>query len=232
MRILVIEDESRMLELLRRGLYESGCTVMTAADGEAGLEIAMAYEFDAIVLDIGLPRRDGYSVAEALRKLQRGIPVLMLTARDAEDDIIRGLDLGADDYMTKPFSFTELVARLQSITRPHRAEQNGKLEAADLIVDPLRHSVTRGNAPVDLTRTEFALLECLVRSAGQCVARQALMEEIWGRTHQVGAGTLDVLVSALRAKIDAPFDRKLIGTVRGSGYMLRNAPAEAARSLP
>lgn len=227
MRILVIEDELRMLELLRKGLYESGCTVMTAADGETGLEIALAHEFDAIVLDIGLPRRDGHSVAQALRERKSATPILMLTARDAEDDIIRGLDLGADDYMTKPFSFPELIARLQSITRPQRAETAIKIDAAGLVVDPTRQMVKRGNANIELTRTEFALLGRLVRSAGSCVSRQSLTACIWGSDPEVSPGALDVLVSTLRRKIDAPFKHKLIGTVRGEGYVLKVQPAAA-----
>ena len=227
MRILVIEDELRMLELLRKGLYESGCTVMTAADGEAGLAAALAHEFDAIVLDIGLPRLDGYSVAQALRERKSVTPLLMLTARDAEDEMIRGLDLGADDYMTKPFSFSELVARLQSITRPQRAETAIKIDAAGLVVDPARRSVTREDASIELTRTEFALLGRLVRSAGSCVSRQSLTECIWGSDPEVGGGALDVLVSALRRKIDAPFKHKLIRTVRGKGYMLMVQSATA-----
>jgi DNA-binding response OmpR family regulator len=222
MRILVIDDEVRMLELLRKGLYESGYTVMTAADGETGLEIALAHEFSAIVLDIGLPRRDGFSVAQALRERKSATPLLMLTARDAEDDIIQGLDLGADDYMTKPFSFLELVARLQSITRPHRDEKAIRIEAGDLVVDPVRHSVTRGSANIELTRTEFALLGRLVRNAGGCVSRQALSESVWGSDASMGPGALDALVSAVRRKIDAPFQYKLISTVRGSGYLLKN----------
>ncbi len=225
MRILVVEDELRMLELLRKGLYESGYTVMTAADGDAGLEIALAHEFDAIVLDIGLPKRDGYSVAQVLRERKRATPVLMLTARDAEDDIIRGLDLGADDYMTKPFSFPELVARLQSITRPQREETAGKIEAGDLVVDPVRHSVKRANTNIDLTRSEFALLGRLARSAGSCVPRQTLAESVWGADPGVSPGALDVLVNALRRKIDAPFNHKLIGTVRGEGYVLKHRAA-------
>jgi DNA-binding response OmpR family regulator len=221
MRILIIEDEVRMSELLRKGLYESGYTVMTAADGETGLEIALAHEFNAIVLDIGLPRRDGYSVAKSLRQRKSTTPLLMLTARDAEDDIIRGLELGADDYMTKPFSFPELVARLQSITRPHRDETTIKIETGDLVVDPVHHSVTRGNASIELTRTEFVLLGRLARSAGGCVSRQALAACIWGSDPSVTPGALDVLVSGLRRKVDAPFEHKLIGTVRGSGYLLK-----------
>jgi DNA-binding response OmpR family regulator len=227
MRILVIEDELRMLELLRKGLYESGYTVMTECDGETGLATALAHEFDAIVLDIGLPRRDGYSVAQVLRERKSSTPILILTARDAEDDIIRGLDLGADDYMTKPFSFPELVARLQSITRPQRAESAIKIDAAGLVVDTARHLVTRGDASIDLTRTEFVLLDRLVRSAGSCVSRKSLTECIWGGGHEVSSGALDVLVNALRRKIDAPFKQKLIRTIRGEGYALKVHPVAA-----
>lgn len=230
MRILVIEDEVRMLELLRKGLYESGYTVMTASDGESGLAAALAHDFSAIVLDIGLPRRDGFSVAQALRERKCATPLLMLTARDGEDDIIRGLDLGADDYMLKPFSFQELVARLQSITRPHREEKVSRIEAGDLVVDAVRHSVTRANASIELTRTEFALLGRLVRSAGGCVSRQALSESVWGSDATVGPGALDVLVSSVRRKIDAPFQHKLIRTVRGAGYLLKVQRATGSAS--
>ncbi len=229
MRILIIEDEPRMLELLRKGLYEHGFTVMTAPDGETGLDIATAHEFDSIVLDIGLPRLDGYELMKALRKGGRITPVLMLTARDAEDDIIRGLDLGADDYLTKPFSFAELVARLQSITRPRREEGDGTIAAEDVVIDLTRHSVARNMQKIDLTRLEFLLLVCLVRRAGLCVPRQTLMKCVWGPDHAVGASALDVLVNSLRAKIDAPFRKRLIGTVRGAGYIFRRSSAALER---
>jgi DNA-binding response OmpR family regulator len=230
MRILVIEDEPRMLELLRKGLYECGYAVMTAADGETGLEIAMAHQFDAIVLDVGLPRLDGYALMRALRARGRSIPVLMLTARDTEDDMIRGLDLGADDYLTKPFSFAELVARLQSITRPQRRRRDGTIEAGDVVVDPIRHSVSRSARNVDLTRHEFQLLTCLMRRAGECVPRQVLMEFVWGADCGVGSSALDVLVNSLRTKIDVPYPQKLIGTVRGAGYVFRCAPAVSGKA--
>lgn len=221
MRVLVIEDEPRMLELLRKGLYEHGLTVMTAQDGEIGLELATAYDFESIILDIGLPRLDGYGLMKALRATGRTTPVLMLTARDTEDDIIRGLDLGADDYLTKPFSFAELVARLRSIARPHREEGDGTITVEDVVIDPVRHSVARSMQNIDLTRLEFLLLICLARRAGQCVRRQTLMESVWGEDHAVGASALDVLVNSLRTKIDAPFHNRLIGTVRGTGYIFR-----------
>ncbi|MGD0831057.1 MAG: response regulator transcription factor [Terracidiphilus sp.] len=219
MRILIVEDEPQMLELLRKGLYEHGFAIMTATEGETGLEIATAHEFDAIVLDIGLPKLDGYALMQSLRSRARATPVLMLTARDAEDDIIRGLDVGADDYMTKPFSFPELVARLQSITRHYREEGDGTIRIGEVVVDPARRSVTRGNENIALTRHEFLLLACLLRRAGECVSRQALIECIWGEDHSVGSTALDVLVNALRAKVDGPYRKKLIGTVRGSGYV-------------
>jgi DNA-binding response OmpR family regulator len=220
MRILIVEDEPRMLELLRIGLYEHGFTVMTADDGETGLEIASSYEFDAIVLDIGLPRMDGYELIKALRSRARNTPVLMLTARDAEDDIIRGLDLGADDYLTKPFSFPELVARLQAVTRCLREEGDGTISIFDVEIDPIRQWVTRGGKSIYLTRLEFLLLTRLASQPGQCVTRQSLTASVWGLDHPVGPSALDVLMNSLRAKIDAPFPSKMIGTVRGLGYAL------------
>jgi DNA-binding response OmpR family regulator len=222
MRTLIVEDEPRMLELLRKGLYEHGFTVMTAPDGETGLEIATEHSFDAVVLDIGLPRMDGYRVMERLRASARMTPVLILTARDSEDDIIRGLDLGADDYLTKPFSFPELVARLQSITRGHREQADGVIELSDGVVDLVRHSAVRNGESIDLTRQEFLLLACLARRPGQCISRRMLMESIGGPAQPLGSGALDVLVNSLRAKFDAPYQSKLILTVRGSGYVLKH----------
>jgi len=223
MRILIVEDEPRMLELLRKGLYEHSYTVMTAADGETGLKTATAYEFDSIVLDVGLPLLDGYELIRALRAQARTTPVLMLTARDAEEEIIRGLDLGADDYLTKPFSFPELIARLQAITRSHRGDGEGTIEAGDVVVDLIRHTVTRANSAIDLTRTEFQLLACLARKIGQCVSRQTLTECVWGPDHTVGPSALDVLVNSLRTKIDGPHRTRTIRTVRGAGYVFGQA---------
>jgi len=228
MRILVIEDEPRMLALLSKGLYEHGFAVMTAADGTTGLEIATGYEFGSIVLDIGLPRLDGYGLLQALRARGRATPVLMLTARDTEDDIIRGLDLGADDYLTKPFSFMELLARLQSIMRTKQSRGIEKIEAGEVVLDSIQHSVTRNNRRVNLTRHEFLLLSCLVRGAGSCVQRRTLVECVWGGDYPIGPSALDVLVNSLRNKIDSPFESRVIHTVRGSGYMFRTATSEAA----
>jgi DNA-binding response OmpR family regulator len=226
MRILVVEDEPRMLELLRKGLYERAFTVMTAPDGEAGLEIATTHAFDAVVLDIGLPRLDGYGLMRALRTRGSVTPVLMLTARDTEDDIIRGLDLGADDYLTKPFSFPELVARLHSITRDPRKDRSGTLVVGECVLDVTRHTVTRNRQHIDLTRQEFQLLACLMQRAGHCVPRQTLIEFVWRNDFKIGTGALDVLVNSLRFKFDAPHANKLIATVRGSGYLFKKEEAE------
>jgi DNA-binding response OmpR family regulator len=225
MRILVVEDEPRMLELLRRGLYEHDFTVMTAADGETGLEIATAHEFDSIVLDLGLPQLDGYGLVRALRARGYATPVLMLTARDTEDDIIRGLDLGADDYLTKPFSFPELVARLHCITRYPRKDTNSALVVGDCVLDVTRHTITRNCRHIDLTRQEFQLLACLMQRSGQCVPRETLIEFVWRNDLKVGTGALDVLVNSLRIKFDAPHANKLISTVRGSGYLFKREEA-------
>lgn len=220
MRILIIEDEPRMLELLCKGLYESGFTVMTASDGEAGLAMATEHELDAIVLDIGLPKMDGYALMQALRAGGCRTPVLMLTARDTEDEIIHGLGVGADDYLTKPFSFPELVARLQSITRQRKRVED-IVYAGDLMIDPIRRTVLRHGNVIELTRLEFQLLSRLVQSMDQCVPRQTLMESLWGKGHEVGSTALDVLMNALRTKIDATHSKKQIVTVRGAGYLFK-----------
>jgi DNA-binding response OmpR family regulator len=230
MRILVVEDEPRMLELLREGLHDHGFSVMTAADGATGLEISAALEFDAIVLDIGLPHINGYEVIKSLRAQARMTPILILTARDTEDDIIYGLDLGADDYLTKPFSFPELVARLHSITRRHREECDSTISIDDLVVNSIRNKVTRNGSSVDLTRLEFLLLVSLARRAGNCVPRQTLIQTLWGPDHAVGPTALDVLMNSLRAKIEAPSGKKIICTVRGLGYTLSQAASERWRA--
>lgn len=219
-----------MLELLRQGLTEHGFSVITAPDGVIGLEIALSYEFDIVVLDIGLPRLNGFGLIQAYRARGRLTPVLILTARDTPDDIIRGLDLGADDYLTKPFSFAELVARLHSIVRPQRSRSNDTIKAGDVVIDLVRHTATRNNQSIDLTRHEFLLLSRLLQSAGSCVPRKTLIDSVWGGNRVVAAGTLDVLMNSLRGKIDTPHDKKLINTVRGSGYLFAQDESEAAGS--
>jgi DNA-binding response OmpR family regulator len=230
MRILIVEDEPRMLELLSKGLYEQGFTVMTASDGESGLRMAMEHDLNAMVLDIGLPQLDGYNVMRELRAKGSALPTLMLTARDSEDEIIRGLDLGADDYQTKPFSFAELVLRLQAIIRPFSKEGASVVAAGELTIDMLHRSASRCGQDLDLTRLEFALLSCLVTHAGRCVARATIMDAVWEKSRSVYAGSLDVLVNALRAKLDDPFRIKLLKTVRGHGYLL-NVKVDAKAGL-
>ena len=224
MKLLIVEDEKRMAELLRKGLQEEGHTVTCASDGMEGLELARNYEFDAIVLDVMMPRLDGYELAKKLRAEKIPTPVLMLTAKDTVQDIIQGLDLGADDYMTKPFSFSELVARLRAIKRRARIPQPVKLKVGDLTLDTATHEVSRGGSPVLLTRTEYSLLEQLMDRAGRVISREFLIESVWGFDREIEDNTLDAFVRLLRNKVDGEDRPKLIHTVRGVGYVIRPEP--------
>jgi DNA-binding response OmpR family regulator len=226
MRILVIEDEPRMSALLHKGLSEHGHDVTVALNGAEGLKCTLDREFEVILLDLGLPDLSGYDVAQVLREKRYPASILMLTAYNKEDEVVRGLNLGADDYLTKPFSFPELLARLRAITRPLPEPAPTNFTIADMVVDKIHHKVKRGIQPVDLTRTEFLLLEVLAQNCPRVVSRRTLMELIWGRQAEVTPGALDVLVNSLRGKIDNPFPLKLLHTVRGSGYLLR--PEEPA----
>jgi DNA-binding response OmpR family regulator len=219
-RVLVVEDDLRMLELLCKGLREVGHTPMPAPDGDAGLELAMRFDFDSVILDLGLPGRDGYSVAQALREKKR-VPVLMLTARDSEEDILRGFEFGADDYLTKPFSFREMLARLDILGRIA-----SRYNDRSLVLDSTRLLVHRQGVPIQLTRSEFRLLTALHQNADEIIERQALMEAVWG-THTSTANSLDVLVNSLRGKLDAEDSLKTILTVRGVGYRLVLNPSES-----
>jgi DNA-binding response OmpR family regulator len=221
MKLLIVEDELRMANLLRRGLSEEGHSVVCAFDGVDGLELARQYEFDVIVLDIMLPKLSGYDVARRLRSEKNATPVLMLTAKDAVPDIVRGLDLGADDYMTKPFSFEELLARIRAVKRRAHAAQEPVLKVGDLVLDPASRDVFRGEARLTLTRTEYGLLECLMYRAGKVVPRHTLIESVWGMTREIGENTLDVFMHMLRKKVDGVAGAKLIQTVRGVGYTIR-----------
>ena len=230
MRILAIEDEPRMLALLHKGLSENGHDVMTASDGAEGLKLTLDHEFDVVLLDVGLPDLSGYDVAQVLGERNCTASILMLTAYNKEDEIVRGLNIGADDYLTKPFSFPELLARLRAITRPSTEPAPLAIVVEDLVVDMVGHKAMRQGHGIDLTRTEFLLLEMLARHAPRVVSRSTLIEGIWGGPHEVTAGALDVLVSSLRSKIDACFKTKLLQTVRGSGYLLR--PETQAHGSP
>ena len=217
MRLLIVEDEARMADLLRKGLTEEGHTVACAADGAEGLELARSYEFDVILLDIMMPKLSGYELARRLRGEKVRTPILMLTARDAVPDVVRGLDLGADDYMTKPFSFDELVARLRAVKRRALAAQDPSLRVGDLVLDPSSREVLRGEDRLSLTRTEYNLLERLMYRAGKVVSRRALIEAVWGFDREIEENTLDAFMRLLRNKIDLPGRPKLIQTVRGVG---------------
>src|SRR6185436_3799567 len=221
MRILVVEDEKKMAELLRKGLEEELHCVSVVYDGLSAIEFARTSQFDAIVLDVMIPGVDGFEVARRLRRLDDGTPILMLTARDAVPDIARGLDLGVDDYLTKPFSFVELLARLRAITRRGGAPRRSLLKVADLELDPATRRVLRGGHEVHLTATEFRLLEFLMRRTGRAVSRDSIVETVWGNFETVEDNTLEAFISLLRNKIDKGFQHKLIHTIRGVGYSLR-----------
>jgi DNA-binding response OmpR family regulator len=221
MKLLVVEDEKRMVELLHKGLTEEGHTVACATDGSGGFELAANYDFDVIILDIMMPKLDGYELAKRLRSEKISTPLLMLTAKDSVQDVIRGLDVGADDYMTKPFSFNELLARLRAVKRRGRVPQPLQLQVGDLVLDPATREVFRGGMRISVTRTEYSLLEQLIYRAGTVVRRQSLIEAVWGFDRDIEDNTLDVFVRLLRNKIQDNARQKLIHTVRGVGYMLR-----------
>jgi DNA-binding response OmpR family regulator len=221
MRILVIEDERYMAELLRKGLEEEGFSVSVTFDGDEGFIAAQDFEFDAIILDIMLPRMNGFEIARRLRQNRLQTPILMLTARDAEADVIKGLNLGADDYLTKPFSFEVLLARLRALVRRTPSLQPDKLQVADITLVPTTHEAYRGKDRLVLTRTEFNLLEYLMRHAGQVVSRNSLIESVWGFDREIEDNTLDAFVHLLRRKLDGEHEVSLIQTVRGVGYTLK-----------
>jgi DNA-binding response OmpR family regulator len=225
MRILVVEDDSQMAELLQRGLVNQGHVVDVALDGITGLEKALAMPFDAIVLDVMLPGANGLQVAKRLRASGNRTPILMLTARDAVPDVVRGLDVGADDYLTKPFSFEVLAARLRVIGRRKTMESSPVLQISDLTLDREAHEVRRGKRAVTLSPTEFAMLEHLMRRAGRVVSRHDLIAAVWGDDHEVGSNTVDVFIFLLRSKIETGGEKRLIQTVRGLGYTVRETEA-------
>jgi len=222
MRILLVEDDPRMSALLDRGFKEEGHVVDRTVSGAKALETIGAEEFDVVVLDVMLPELDGFGVVRQMRDRGNRTPVLMLTARDANADVIKGLNLGADDYLTKPFSFDVLLARVNALARRGPANQTVPLRVADLTLDVSRHSVTRAGVVITLTRTEFGLLEYLMRRAGRVVTRQALIAGVWGADRDVEDNTLDAFVKLLRQKVDSAGRPALIQTIRGVGYMIRS----------
>ena len=223
MRILFVEDDPRMRLLVRRGLLEEGHVVDSAANTPSALECARETPYDVMVIDVMLPGPSGLDLVRSLRGAGNRTPALMLTARDAATDVVAGLDAGADDYLTKPFSFKVLLARLRALVRRPPLARGGVLQVADLQLDDAAHTVRRGEEIVPLTRTEYNLLECLMRQAGRVVTRERLMTTLWGFDHDVGRNTLDAFVKSLRQKVDAD-DCRLIHTIRGVGYCLREEP--------
>jgi two-component system OmpR family response regulator len=221
MRVLVVEDESRMADVIRRSLAKEGLAADVAARGEDALGMVAAVEYDAIVLDVMLPGMSGFETCRAMRERGVWAPVLMLTAREAVEDRVVGLDSGADDYLVKPFALAELHARLRSLARRGRPERPAVLEVGDLRLDPARRAVRRGADGIDLSAKEFALLETLMRRPGEVLSRLELIEHAWDIAYENRSNVIDVYVRRLRDKIDRPFDRHSIETVRGAGYRLR-----------
>jgi two-component system OmpR family response regulator len=222
MHALIIEDDQAIAEFIARGLREAGFAVDVAADGEEGLQSALAMEPDVAIVDLMLPRRDGLSVIDELRRQGRSTPVLILSARRSVDDRVRGLQAGGDDYLTKPFAFAELLARVQALVRrASRTAEATTLTVSDLVIDLLSRKVTRGGQPIDLRPREFALLEYLMRNAGKVVSKTMILSHVWEYNFDPQTNIVDVLVSRLRDKIDRPFERKLLQTVRGVGYVIQ-----------
>lgn len=220
MRALLVEDDVKMARSLRRGLEREGYAVEVAEDGEGALRRASEDEFDVVVLDVMLPGRSGFAVCQELREAGRWVPVLMLTARDAVEDRIRGLDAGADDYLVKPFSFGELLARLRALVRRGPSERPAVLTTGDVTLDPAAHLVSRAGVAVELSSREFALLEFLMRHPGEALSRTRILEHVWDYNYAGFSNVVDVYVGYLRRKLERPFDRPLIRTVRGVGYAL------------
>jgi len=222
MRILIIEDEKKTAAYLRKGLSENGFIADTAHDGNSGLDLARSNDYDLLILDIMLPGRDGLSILAEIRKSGRQTPVIFLTARDGVSDRVKGLELGADDYLVKPFAFSELLARVHTILRRVPARQPDVLAAAGLEIDFLKHKVKRDGKQIDLTQKEFVLLSLLVRRKGETLSRTLIAEQVWDMNFDSDTNVVDVAVRRLRQKVDDPFEKKLIHTVRSVGYLFED----------
>jgi two-component system copper resistance phosphate regulon response regulator CusR len=221
MRVLIVEDEPKTGAYLRKGLAESGFVVDLASNGVDGLQMALEVDYELIVLDVMLPGLDGWTILRELRT-HRETPVLLLTARDEVSDRVKGLELGADDYLVKPFHFTELIARIKSVMRRGKARTAQTVQMADLEIDVVKRRVMRGSMRIELTVKEFALLHLLVKREGEVLSRSMIASQIWDMNFDSDTNVVDVAIRRLRAKIDDPFEKKLVHTVRGMGYLMED----------
>ena len=221
LHILLIEDNRRLSDSLKATLVEDGYAVDTAYDGLEGEEMALFTPYDVIILDIMLPKRDGVDVCRSLRDQKVSTPILMLTARDALDDRVQGLDSGADDYLVKPFAMSELLARLRALLRREASDKTGVITVADLTIDPATHYVVRDGKPIDLTAKEYSLLEYFLRNPNRLITREMAQNHVWSYDYDGASNVVDVYIRRLRRKIDEPFEYKLIETVRGAGYRMQ-----------
>jgi heavy metal response regulator len=221
MRILVVEDEKKVASFIKRGLEEEGFSVDLAYDGEEGLYMGETNPYDLILMDVMLPKMDGLAVVKELRKKEITSPVLCLTAKDKVEDIVAGLDSGSDDYLTKPFAFAELLARVRALSRRGAKDRGAEIHFADLRLDPVAHKVWRGDKEIDLTAKEYGLLEYFMRNPNQILTRTMIAEHVWDYTFDSFTNIIDVYVNYLRKKVDRDYDKKLIHTVRGVGYVLK-----------
>ena len=226
MKILVVEDEPSLLALVRKGFAENNYEVSVAMDGKTGLDMALRHQFDMVILDIMLPDVNGLEICRRIRTAKNFVPILLLTALGSNENIVTGLDSGADDYMVKPFKFSELEARVRAlIRRANYSERDSKsLKVADLVVDRIAKTVSRDGKPIKLTAMEFKLLEYMTRNKGIILSRNQLLENVWDIRFDMSTNVVDVYINYLRKKIDRPFDQKLIHTIKGLGYVIRNEP--------
>ncbi len=220
MRILIAEDDAPLAGFLRKGLEAEHYAVDLAPDGDTARDLAVAYDYDLLVLDLNLPKRDGLSVLRDVRCSKEDVPILVLTGRTRVEDRVATLDQGADDYVTKPFSFAELSARVRALLRRGKLPQQVTLQVDDLVLDRIEHKVERGGKRIELTSKEFALLEYLMRNAGRCITRAMIIEHVWNISFDTTTNVVDVYINYLRRKVDENAPRKLIQTVRGTGYVL------------
>lgn len=221
MKILVVEDEKKVASFIKRGLEEEDFSVDIAANGEEGLYMAEANRYDLVLMDVMLPKKDGLTVIRELREKGIKTPILCLTAKDNVDDIVAGLDSGSDDYLTKPFAFAELLARVRALVRRSGEDRGAEVYFADLRLDPVTHKVWRGDKEIDLTAKEYGLLEYFMRSPNQVLTRTMIAEHVWDYTFDSFTNIIDVYVNYLRKKVDKNHDKKLIHTIRGVGYVLK-----------